>query len=184
MAQDVDPGSDARSERSGVVVPVGLPTALARIRRRWDEAAHAGAGPHVTILYPFLACPDLAPPVRAELATLVNSVPPFDIRFALLRRFERLVWIEPEPSAPFTGLTAALVERWPDHQPYGGIHASVIPHLTVVGSDDASVPFDEVEDITARVVPFTARAERLELWCDDRAGRWRVRWRIPLGVRP
>lgn len=184
MPQDVDPSPDTWEGRSAVVVPFGLPPALARIRRRWDEAAGAGAGPHVTILYPFLPCSALAPPVRDELAALAGSVRPFDVRFKAMRRFPGLVWIEPDPSAPFAGLTAGVVERWPDHQPYGGVHESVIPHLTVVGSEDALVPFDVVEDITARAVPFVTRAERLELWCQEGPAHWRVRWRMPFGIRP
>lgn len=184
MPQDVDPGSDPRSGPSALVVPIGLPTALAGISRRWDEAAQAGAGPHVTILYPFLPCSGIAPADRDELAGIARSVAPFDVRFAVVRRFPGLVWIEPEPARPFAELTTAITERWPDYPPYGGIHASVIPHLTVVQSDGDSVPFGEVEDLTARAVPFTTRAERLELWCQDQVGRWRVRWRVAFRVRP
>jgi hypothetical protein len=52
----------------------------------------------------------------------------------------------------------------------------------VVESDDA--PLDDVEAVARRVAPFTAPAERLELWCQNAAGRWRPRWRMPFGVRP
>ena len=166
------------------MVPLGIPRNVAGIRRRWDTAAQAAARPHVTVVYPFLPCPYLGPSVRATLADLAGSVAPSEVVFARMRRWPRLVWIEPEPAAWFARLTSALVERWPDHPPYGGLHEALIPHLTVVESDDDSVPFDEVEDITARALPFTTRAERMELWCQDPAGRWRLRWRMPFGVRP
>jgi len=182
MPQDVEAGSDPRSERSAVVIPFGLPTALARIRRGWDEAGVAGAGPHVTILYPFLPCASLGRPVHTELAAIAHSVAAFDVRFERVRRFDGLLWIEPEPANDFVALTSAVVARWPDHPPYGGAFDEVVPHLTVVESEVA--PFDAVEAAALRAVPFSGRAERLELWCQDAAGRWRTRWRMPFGVRP
>ena len=136
----------------------------------------------MTVLFPFLACPDLDPGVRAELASIAGRMPAFEVRFERVRRFPGLVWIEPEPAEPFTRLTAAVAARWPDHPPYGGMFDVVIPHLTVVESEDA--PLDAVEDLARRVVPFPGRAERLELWCQNAAGRWRPHWRLPFAVRP
>jgi len=176
------PGSTPRPVASGLVVPFTVPGALARLRERWDGAALAGAGPHVTILYPFLPCEALGPEDRAELAAIAGGVPAFEVRFERVRCFTDLVWIEPEPAEPFAALTAAVVERWPDHPPYGGAFETVIPHLTLVESEDA--PLGSIEDAAARVGPFVRRAQRLELWCQDAAGRWRPRWRIPFGVRP
>ena len=109
-------------------------------------------------------------------------MPAFEVRFERVRRFPGLVWIEPEPAEPFATLTAAVAARWPDYPPYGGRFDTVIPHLTVVESETA--PFDRFEDVTRHVAPFTARAERLELWCQSATGRWRPRWRMPFRVRP
>ena len=182
MADDDVFEPDGTTLVSGLAVPFRVPPALVRLRRRWDYAALAGAGAHVTILFPFLPCPDLQPGVRAELAAIAGRLPAFDVRFERVRRFPGLVWIEPEPAEPFSTLTAAVAARWPDHPPYGGMFETVIPHLTVVESEDA--PLDDVEDAARRAAPFTARAERLELWCQDAAARWRPRWRMPFGVRP
>jgi hypothetical protein len=176
------PGSTPRPVASGLAVPFAVPPALDGLRRRWDRAALAGAGPHVTILYPFLPCEELGPVDRTELAAIVGRVPVFEVRFERVRRLADLVWIEPEPAEPFAALTAAVVDRWPDHPPYGGTFATVIPHLTLVESEIA--PLGAIEDAAARVAPFVRRAQRLELWCQDAAGRWRSRWRIPFGVRP
>jgi 2'-5' RNA ligase len=177
MPKDADDSAELTSEDSAVVVPIRLPTALTRMRRRWDAAAQAGAGPHVTILYPFLPCSDLTPSVRVALAALARSTQPFDVRFLTLRRFPGLVWLEPEPSAPFAGLTAGMIQRWPDHLPYRGAFDEVIVHVTVVESEIA--PLDTVEFVTLGPLPFRGRAERLEVWCRDAAGRWRPRWRMP-----
>ena len=164
---------------SGVAVPISIPRALAAIRDRWDLAAASGAQPHVTVLYPFLPEDALVPDVRAAFEAVAATVAPFDVAFREVRRFDTVVWLDPLPADPFLALTAAMVDRWPGHRPYGGVHDEVIPHLTVTESADA--PFAEVESSARAIVPFTARAERLELWLQDDAGRWRPHWRVPLG---
>jgi 2'-5' RNA ligase len=167
---------------SALAVPFTLPPELARVRPRWDYAAQTGIGPHVTIQFPFLPCADLGPRERAELAALARAVPAFDVRFEQVRRFPDLVWVQPEPAEPFARLTAAVVARWPSHPPYEGAFDLVIPHLTVVESDVADL--EAIEALARRSTPFARRAQRMELWCQDGAGRWRTRWRMPFGVRP
>jgi hypothetical protein len=182
MLQDDVPGSDPRPMAGGLVVPFSIPRALEGLRRRWDRAALDGAGPHVTILYPFVPCPALGPAERTELAAMVGRFPAFEVRFDRVRRIGQVVWIEPAPADPFAALTAAVVDRWPEYPPYGGTFETVIPHLTLVESEIA--PLDAIAEAASLVVPFVRRAQRLELWCQDAAGRWRPRWRIPFGVRP
>ncbi|MEO5884975.1 MAG: 2'-5' RNA ligase family protein, partial [Candidatus Limnocylindrales bacterium] len=91
---------------SGLAVPIRIPPSLARVRRRWDRAAIAGARAHVTVLYPFLPTSRLTPDVRAQLAAIARSVSPFEVRFARVRRFDDgVVWVAPEPATPFQELT-------------------------------------------------------------------------------
>ena len=182
MREEQVPGPAGSEPVSALVVPFTVPAALARVRRRWDYAALTGVGPHVTVLFPFLPCGDLGPPARAELAAIARAVPGFEVRFERVRRFPELVWVEPEPADPFAALTASVVRRWPDHPPYGGAFDTVIPHLTLVESDVADL--ETIEELARQSTPFSRRAQRLELWCQDGAGRWRVRWRMPFGVRP
>jgi len=163
---------------SGLAVPIRLPPSLARLRRRHDRAASAGAQPHVTVLYPFIPCASLTPAVRDELAVVAAGVAPFTVAFAAVRRFEGVVWLEPEPAEPFLALTAAVAARWPGYPPYGGLFDTVIPHLTITESDVA--PLAAIEAEAARYLPFSAPVGRLELWCQDEAGSWRPRWRWSL----
>ena len=167
---------------SALVVPFSVPSPLARVRQRWDYAALTGVGPHVTILFPFVPCVELGLQARAELGAIARAVPAFEVRFEQVRRFPDLVWVEPEPSEPFAALTAAVVGRWPEFPPYGGAYETVIPHLTIVESEVAAL--NEIERLARRVTPFARRAQRLELWCQDGAGRWRTRWRMPLAATP
>ena len=182
MGQEKVPKPAEPEPISALVVPFVLPPALARVRRRWDYAAQTGIGPHVTILFPFLPSADLGPRERAELAAMAGGVAAFDVRFHRVRRLPDLVWVQPEPAVPFADLTAAVVARWPSHPPYEGAFDIVIPHLTVVESDVADL--DTIETLARRSTPFTGRAQRMELWCQDGTARWRTRWRMPFGVRP
>jgi 2'-5' RNA ligase len=165
---------------SGLAIPIRLPTALARVRDRWDRAARAGARPHVTVLFPFLPLAGLTPAVRAALADIAGMEEAFDLRFVRIRRFDDgLVWAEPEPVDPIVRLTQAVAGTWPAYPPYGGLFETVIPHLTIVESMEA--PLEEIESGARGAVPFEARATRLELWRQDDGGRWRPHWRLPLG---
>jgi hypothetical protein len=98
-----------------VLVPEAEP-AIGSWRRRHSRDGAAGMPAHVTLLYPFPAEPDL----DALRAIAAGSAP---FRFALRRVHEwpdGVVYLEPEPPEPFTRLTVELVDRFPDHQPYGG----------------------------------------------------------------
>lgn len=167
---------------SGVVVRVGLPAPLERIRRRSDLAAAAGAPAHVTILFPFLTEADLLPAVRRELARIAATVEPFEVSFTSVGRFPRAAYLVPEPTAPFARLTAAIVARFPDHPPYEGAFDDVVPHLTLVES--ATAPLDEIAAAAARHLPFTRRVDAMEILVEGSDQHWRSHWRIRVGIRP
>jgi 2'-5' RNA ligase len=167
---------------SAIVVRIGVPRPLERLRRGWDHAARLGVPAHVTIIYPFLPATALTPPIRRQLAVIAAAHPPFDVEFAAVGRFPGVVYADPSPAAPFLALTDAVVERFPDHLPYGGAFAEVIPHLTVVEGAEAAL--DAVAHDLAASLPFRHRVEALEVIVEGGDGRWRRRWRIGLGVRP
>ncbi len=67
-----------------------------------------------------------------RLGTALSSAPAFDCSFSRCQWFgEDVLWLAPEPEQPFRFLTSALWQAFPDHPPYGGIFAEVVPHLTV-----------------------------------------------------
>lgn len=53
---------------SAIVVRIGLPPPLERVRRRLDHAAALGVPAHVTILYPWLPPGSLTGEARASLS--------------------------------------------------------------------------------------------------------------------
>jgi 2'-5' RNA ligase len=123
----------------------------------------------------------LRPSVRAALADIAATVEPFEVRFARVGHFPGVLYLVPEPAAPFERLTAAITARFPDYQPYEGAFDEVIAHLTIVESPKA--PLDLIEAAVERYLPFVRRVSALEVLVDDQDGSWRVHWRIALGRR-
>jgi 2'-5' RNA ligase len=167
---------------SAIVARVPLPPALHRLRTTWDRSARLGVPAHVTILFPFLPAHGLVADLRHELAAIAATQAPFDVRFERVGRFPDVVYLVPEPVAPFVRLTNAFVARYPELPPYGGAFEDVIPHLTLAESGEA--PLDEVAAAAQRVLPFQHRIGSLEVLVEGGASPWRTEWRLPLGVRP
>jgi len=72
-----------------------------------------------------------------------------------------------------------VTRSWPDHPPYGGVYADVVPHLTVADHQGAAV----LDDIQAAIVPFDVidtRVDAVDLYTFDGSG-WLPSHRSPLG---
>lgn len=167
---------------SAIVIRVPVPFGLDRLRRRWDTAARVGIPAHITILYPFVPASELTSRHRSMLAAVGRGVEPFEITFRRVGRFPTIAYLVPEPSAPITVLTEAVVAKYPGYQPYGGAFDDAIPHLTVTEAETA--PLDEIAAEAERWLPFTHQATALEVLIESPEGRWRRQWRLPLGLRP
>jgi 2'-5' RNA ligase len=161
-----------------VLVPEAEPLIGAHRARHTAEGAH-GMGAHVTLLYPFTDDER----ALAEAAEVVRAFPSFDFALASATRFPenpRVLCLRPDPDAPFLALTAALVRAFPEHPPYGGKYAAVIPHATVAIADDAVL--DAIERELPSSLPIAARAtEAAVMEREDENADWRVRATIPLG---
>jgi len=120
-----------------------------------------GIPPHVTVLVP----------ARDALADVVEAMAEFrafDVSFARLDRFPGTLWLAPEPAEPFVAMTNALVARWPDRPPYGGVFPNVIPHLTV-----AQRELDAAADALEPFLPLRSRAEAVTLFEQVQPDHWR-----------
>jgi len=166
---------------SAIVARIPVPAGLQRLRDDWDWGASVGVPAHVTVLFPFLPADQLRPAVRRELAAIAAAMAPFDVRFVRVGRFPGIVYVAPEPAAPFIQLTNAFVARYPELPPYGGAFDEIIPHLTVAESEAA--PLDDVTTAAARILPFRHHVSALDVLVEGGNGRWRIRWRLPLGIR-
>ena len=169
-----------RERQSAVLVP--LPEAGRLLEGAGLPAAGAGAAPgmpaHVTVLFPFLPaerCEDAG--VHAALGAIARGTGAFDVVLAGVGRFPGVLYLRPEPPAPFVALTHAVHARWPDHPPYGGAFPDVVPHLTAVAGTEP----DGVAAALERGLPVQARAEVLQLMVED-AGGWRPVATLPMGA--
>jgi 2'-5' RNA ligase len=163
------------TEPTAVVVPVpGAEPVVGAWRERLDPAAAVGMPAHITLLHPFLEEP--APGDVAALAALCAAAAPVDVVFRRVGTFEGVVYIAPEPAAPFRALTLAIAARWPSHPPYAGAYDEVVPHLTVAFTDE----LETIERDLAPQLPLATRLTSAALFAFE-DGRWRERERLPLG---
>lgn len=155
--------------RTALIVAVPeAEAAVGALRLAHDSSAALGVPAHLTILFPFVDGAHLDEPAVAEV---VAAFPVFDFELDSVERFVNgIVWLHPEPSAPFAALTNAVWRRFPDHPPYGGIHEVVTPHLTV-----SEEPID-----VEIALPIRATAREVTLIEEAADGRWAVRRVFPL----
>jgi 2'-5' RNA ligase len=162
---------------SAIVVRIRVPATIERLRKARDRAARRGVPAHVTILYPFVTGPELTSTVRRQVAEIAGEFRAFEVSFSTVGRWPGVVYLEPAPSSRFAALIDRCAAAFPEHPPYAGTIAEVIPHLTVVEGDDVDV--EEIVEAAAAALPFAARAEGLEVLVEGDDGRWRGRWRLP-----
>jgi 2'-5' RNA ligase superfamily protein len=159
-----------------VLVPEAEPV-ICGWRKRHTRDGSRGMPGHVTLLYPFAPEPDLD-----SLRALARAGDPFRFSLRAVREWpDGIVYIEPDPDAPFKQLTGQLVERFPDYQPYGGMFSvdEVIPHCTVVHTDDAGARADAAASV-AGALPIDCDAN--EIWLMHEVdGRWQRHTPFPLG---
>jgi 2'-5' RNA ligase len=152
-----------------IAVPEAEPH-VAGLRSLHDPSAALGVPAHITILFPF------APPGTVDedaLAGLVASHAAFAFELASVEHFDDdVTYLAPAPASPFSALTRAVAARWPGYPPYEGVHAEVIPHLTV------GMARLELEP----PLPISCQAREVLLIEEEvPGGHWRLRRRLPLG---
>lgn len=151
-------GKDSYKSFMQTTVLIPVPEAAPIVaRHRWelDPSSAAGIPEHVTLLYPFVE-PDAG--VERELARIFAEVVAF--RFALVRTGwfgDQLLYLAPEPAAPFIALTDRLEASF-GVKPYEGAYADVVPHLTVAQENDSR----ELESQLLPALPIAAHA--VEAW--------------------
>lgn len=138
----------------GIVEPVGVPNDLPA---------------HVTVLWP-------APGDALAIARVLEPFDPFDVTFPRLDRFPGVLWLAPEPAEPFVAMTEAMVARFPDWLPYGGVYSSIIPHLTVAQSQ-----LDETATLLEPLLPIASRAESVVLYESADGRHWHEHATFDLG---
>jgi 2'-5' RNA ligase len=134
---------------------------------------------HITLLIPFTDGDALSADRIGAVEEVLARFGPIELALAATAYFEGppiVLYLEPVPAAPFRAMTAALVSAFPEHRPYGGAHAQIVPHLTVA----TRLKRDRLAAIEAEVagaLPIDARAR--EAWLMEYADdAWRLRNRF------
>ena len=169
---------------TALLVPVPEAGAVVDHHRvRLTRAGTDGIPPHVTLLYPFTDSAVLTAERVLAVTEIVGATRAFDVSLASTGRFDvdpPILYLAPEPAAPFAALTRALLSAFPEHLPYDGRYPELVPHLTVAIADAATLASVEAE--VGPALPIEARVEEAWLMQRDDGGRWRLRER--LGARP
>lgn len=171
-----------RQSALGVLVPEA--EALVKpFRERYDPSAAEGVPAHITILVPFKPPVTITADVLETLRQLFAGFRSFTFALTEPRRFPDVLYLAPVPEAPFQALTEAVVERFPETPPYGGVFDHIVPHLTVAHALDRE-ELDRIAQAFAQAVtgklPVSATVTEVGL-LDNTDGHWQVRANFPLG---
>jgi hypothetical protein len=147
------------------------------LRLEGDASASLGVPAHVTLLYPFVDDPD--PGVVEELRWFFAGVDGFPLNFSSVGEFPAVVYLAPDQAAEVSGLIDALVRRWPDHPPFGGVFEEVVPHLTVVNTSDRAMRA-RARAAVEPGLPVRSSANEASLWVHEDGSEWRCLDRFPL----
>ncbi|GAA5020692.1 2'-5' RNA ligase family protein [Streptomyces siamensis] len=181
MADD-DSGT-LQAGQTGLIVRITEAEPAVRAwRERLDPSARVGVPAHVTVLFPFLHERRIDSDTHTALGEVIGRHRPFEARFARCGGFPGILYLTPEPEAPFRRLTEAIADRWPETPPFGGQFDDVVPHLTVAQGQDAAV-LEQVETGLRRRLPVTASVSAVDLMVYDGV-RWQPRASFPLQERP
>jgi 2'-5' RNA ligase len=146
-----------------------------------SRAGADGMTPHVTLLVPFVPEPGVDESVKARLRRVFGAVAPLEYE---LRRFERfddgVLYLAPDPAAPFVAITRSLTIEFPNYLPYDGIHDTIVPHLTVADAQDEELIARIRADVESQL-PLACRAGEATLVVRGDDLRWRPRAQYPLG---
>jgi 2'-5' RNA ligase len=157
--------------RTAVVVEVpAADAAVGDLYRQHTSSGAEGMPPHITLLIPFVDSESLQ---VDEVEDVLGAFQPFDFELTRPCRFgarDVVLWLAPEPSAPFVAMTGALVRAFPAYQPYEGAFDEVVPHLTVAVSRETGV-LDTIEPLLEAGLPIRARAGSVTI-VHHVDGRW------------
>ena len=159
--------------------------AVAAQRARLDRAAAVGVPAHVTVTYPFRPAALLTAAEHLRLSRLFAGLPSFSLTGARTAWFGgEVVYVELVEAGAVRSLVDAVTTAFPEHPPYGGAFADVVPHLTIGHDHDVATLRAAADAVGARL-PFVQHVDQVELWSGPPPvsghGRWRLVRAYPLG---
>jgi hypothetical protein len=166
-----------------VLVPEAEPI-VADLRAELDVSGRCGLPAHVTVLVPFAPPARLTAELRTETRRLFAKQAPFEFSLEGVCGFRHIVYLAPQPFAPFDALTRATADRFPEFPPYRGVFAEPTPHLTVAQEPlarDLDAVAAELVERLAKGSKTVCRAREVAL-AVKRGDRWSIEDRFSFGV--
>ena len=151
-------------------------------RQHYDISATFGLGAHITILFPFRHPDRITANVLTQLKQAFSRHPRFRFDLTRIDRFPSVIYLAPEPAAPFESLTRAAVAQFPDCQPYGGVFTNPVPHLTVAQAppaDDLIAVAGRLRERATGTLPLRCNGSEVALVI-KRSERWSIAYRFLL----
>jgi hypothetical protein len=178
VVAEVNADEQAGTARTALIVPVCEAEELVGpYRRLLDHTAAWPVPAHVTVLYPFVPPARITDGLIGAVGSCLATARTFTCMFSRVAWFgEDVVWLAPDPDAPFRTLTEALWRRFPECPPYRGAFPNPTPHLTVGSSHLADLTDMQraAHDLQAKL-PITARINRVRLIMGtEMPGSWRT----------
>jgi 2'-5' RNA ligase len=175
----MDVGTSSGKRQSAVLVPVPAADAVVgRWRHEYDPVAAAGVPAHITLIVPWLPPDEISDDDLVELDDCLSDAKAFDFELDHVDWFgRRVLWVAPEPAAPFVELTTLLADRF-GTAPWEDEFDEVIPHLTVAHASDGVELVPVAADVAGRL-PMLCRAEAVWVMVGD-GTRWTLRHKVAL----
>jgi|SRR6478736_7739066 len=159
--------------RSGLIVTVPqAEPAVSAWRSQLDPMAALGVPAHLTVLFPFVPPAGIDEATRTTLRELLSSVTTFDFSLVATRWFaDTVLWLAPDPDAPFRVLTQAVADAFPAYPPYGGQFPDPVPHLTIADRGPPEA-MHAAEQQLQPALPIRSTARSVTLLTELPTGRW------------
>jgi hypothetical protein len=165
-----------------IPVPEAEPVVGSWRSQHASDAAN-GMWAHVTLISPFRDTSVLSDEVAHTVAGVLANLRGFPFTLATVRYFLRprlVLYLHPEPAAPFEYLIRALTAKFPDTPPYRGAFDDVVPHLSVADEQDADL-LAVIETAVTPHLPIDATAREVQLVASTPDG-WRLRQTFDLAT--
>ena len=151
-AVSMSAGTSSGRTQSAVLVPVPeADEVVGRWRHEHDPVAAAGVPAHITLIVPWLPPGEITGADLADLDEMLEDVKAFEFVLDHVDWFgRRVLWVAPEPAAPFLRLTDRLADHF-GTPPWDDEFDEVIPHLTVAHASDGVELQPVAADLSGRL---------------------------------
>jgi len=131
---------------------------------------------HITVIYSFRDSARIDAETVQAIESVLASFERFDFALTTVECFRNpqvVLYLAPEPAAPFKAMTNAFAMEFTDTPPYGGVFDEFIPHVQVADEEDVEIRATIEADVGPHL-PIEATTGEVEL-VEHGPDGWRLR---------